>query len=87
MLAGFQRESTIAWPQLIICAELCRFLNQNLPLLTKKLVNIYFNRRLDPIFRPPPVWAGEFGRGSKEATDKRPFAVNLTAFFAQMDAV
>lgn len=33
------------------------------------------------------MWAGEFGRGSKETTDKRPFAVNLTTFCAQMDAI
>ena len=62
-------------------------LNQNLSLLTKELVNIYFNRRLDPSFWSPSVWAGEFGRGPEEATDKRPFAVNPTPFFAQMNAI
>lgn len=87
MLAGFQCESTIAWLQLIICTELCRFLHQNLSLLTKKLVNVCFKHGFNPVFRPPSVWAGEIGRGPEEATDKGPFAVNLAPLFAQMDAV
>lgn len=49
-------------------------------------MNLLLDFRIDHDLGSHPVWAGEAWRGAEQATDQRPFRVNLAAILAQVRA-